>query len=489
MALLDRHLGFVTALREAGLLVSVSESLDAVSAVGHIDLAERETLREAYAATLVKRQQHRDAFDTIFDIYFPTAVGDGLAHQLAAEDAEDDDGADGAITEAGDEAPAPGLADAWQQPVDANALRDFREELSDALLAGDETDLGALVQEAVARFGQIQGRRPGSVPGQQSWSRLNVMQRVQPQTLMSGLLAAMLGVGQDRDGLAEQVARTTLRARIARFERMVDAEVRRRVAEELGEERIARSAVRPPLERIDFLSANKDDLAALRREIYPLSRRLATRLVQEQRHGRSGQLDFRRTIRESMQTGGVPMMTMHKPRRPHRTDLVLLCDVSGSVRQFAQFTILLMFALKEQFGRVRAFAFVDDIDEVTDYLQPGQGIGESVMQLTQQARVTWVTGRTHYGRAFEKFVERYPDAVGPKTSLLVLGDARSNYGYLSEEVLAGLADEARHAYWLNPERENLWGTGDSAAFTYRRIVPMVEVRNLSQLSEFVHDLA
>ena len=156
------------------------------------------------------------------------------------------------------------------------------------------------------------------------------------------------------------------------FERRVDAEVRRRAAEVRGPQHVARHTVRPAIEQVDFTSARKADLELMRREIQPLARRLATRLSREH-HARSrGPLDFRRTVRASMSSGGVPMETRHKPRRPGRTDLVVLCDVSGSVANFASFTLMLVFALREQFNRVRAFTFVDEIHEVTDRFTAGR---------------------------------------------------------------------------------------------------------------------
>ena len=108
----------------------------------------------------------------------------------------------------------------------------------------------------------------------------------------------------------------------------------------------------------------------MRREIQPFARRLATRLNRDRTRSSRGPLDFRRTVRASMSSGGVPMETHHRPRRPGRTDLVVLCDVSGSVANFASFTLMLVFALREQFNRVRAFTFVDEIHEVTDRLRP-----------------------------------------------------------------------------------------------------------------------
>ncbi|HET7351140.1 MAG TPA: VWA domain-containing protein, partial [Marmoricola sp.] len=204
---------------------------------------------------------------------------------------------------------------------------------------------------------------------------------------------------------------------------------------------------------------------------------------------RRGPLDFRRTVRASMSSGGVPLETRHRPKRPARTDLVVLCDVSGSVASFASFTLMLVFALREQFNRVRAFTFVDEIHEVTDRFVPGADPARTMADLAASARYATLWGRTSYGRAFSRFAELHPDALTPKTNLLVLGDARSNYGDLALDVVADLVHAARHTWWLNPEHPRNWNTGDSAAREYGRLLPMVECRNLTQLAEFIHDLA
>ena len=458
-------MSFVVALREAGLTVSVAESLDAVRSIGRIELLQREQLRAALAATLVKRQAHRPVFDTVFDLFYPSVTGTSVAPPSDTE------------------APARDPDAAPRGPLE-DAERDrFREDLADYLTEGDEQRLDALARDAVGSFGAV----PGRAPGQASWSRMSTLQRVSAQTLMSRVLEQVLR-GQDRGGLAEQRARTMIGARIRRFEQRVDADVRRRLAESSDAAQVARSSVRPSIENVAFLSATRADLAALRREIQPLARRLAARLTVDRRHGHRGQLDFRRTVRSSLSSGGVPMVTHHRPRRPNKTDLVVICDLSDSVSSFAHFTLLLVYALREQFTRVRAFGFVDELDELTRFFTPGADVLDSVTRLASEADVTWVLGRTDYGRAFELFAHRFPDAVGPRTSLLVLGDARSNYGRLALPVLGELAGRAKHAYWLNPERRSMWDTGDSRASDFDKIVPMVECRNLAQLSAFVKEL-
>ncbi len=472
MTLLDRHIAFVEALRDAGLPVSLAEGLDGIAAIGRLGLDDRETLRTAYAATLVKRQNHRPGFDQVFDLYWPALVGEGHDSNSGYSEAE--------MSSAGppddlSTSDYPELRDGPQ------ALADFREALTTGLAMGDPDALTTLAREAVQRFGLIRGRGPG----EQRWSSYNVMNRVAPAELVAKALAG-LGVpaGDDDPSL-----RRLVEAQVRAFEDLVDTEVRRRAAEVRGPRHVAQHTVKPAIEQVEFTSARKADLELMRREIQPLARRLATRVSREQHARRGRPLDFRRTVRASMSSGGVPLETRHRPKRPGRTDLVVLCDVSGSVASFAGFTLMLVFALREQFNRVRAFTFVDDIHEVTDRFTPGADPARTMSDLAASARYASLWGRTNYGRAFTRFSESYGDALTPKTNLLVLGDARSNHSDLALPVVKDLVHAARHSWWLNPEHHRNWNTGDSAAREYGQLVPMIECRNLTQLGEFVHDLA
>src|SRR3954462_5275214 len=179
---------------------------------------------------------------------------------------------------------------------------------------------------------------PARRPGRQSWFTYRVLRALSPETLMADLLKAVME-GQEQGGLAEKVSRQMLGERIKKFEEYVEAEVRRRLAEDRGVEAIAKTAVKPLIEQVDFLRASRDEIAELRRRVYPLARRLATRLTAKRRLGRSGRLDVRRTVRASLSSGGVPLTTIHKPHKPHKPELVVLCDVSGSVAAFAHFTV------------------------------------------------------------------------------------------------------------------------------------------------------
>ena len=456
MSLIGSHIAFLEALRGAGLPVSLAEDLDAIAALTALDWGERATIRDAYAATLVKRQSQRTTFDTLFDLYFPRLVGEGAA---AADEVADEAGT--------------GVRD------NAQALTDFRAELLDALARDDQQAQQRLAVEAVGRFGAM----PGRGPGLSSWSAYTALQRVSPSELVDQIVQSLLTQGRVEDEAARVAGR-----RVGAFTRRVEDDARRRIAEEKGPDHVADVAVRPTIDRLDFTAARKSDLEEMRREIYPLARRLATRLTQEHHARRRGPLDFRRTVRASISTGGVPLVTHHRPKRPHRTELVVLCDVSGSVANFAQFTLLLVFALRDQFQKVRAFTFIDHVHEVTEHFRPGADVVDVMAELAASTAHAALWGRTNYGRAFTKFAEQHADALGPKSSLLILGDARSNYSDLSVPVLRELAGAARHSWWLNPEHTRHWDTGDSAAGAYGEVVPMVECRNLTQLGEFVHDI-
>ncbi len=458
--LLGRELEFVAALRRAGLAVSTAETVDATRALLAIDVLDRGSVKAAYAAALCKRPQHRRTFDTLFDLYFPARMGDGT------DDAPEGDDGGGADGEAGE--------------IDPTMLR---EMLRQALLDGDTDLIERIARLAVTGLGRADGQ-----PGRQSWFTYRVMRQLNPDTLLAGLLAEMLGE-DERGGFAEKVARSTIAERMRQFEEAVESEVRRRLAEDRGADAVAKNVVKPLSEQVDFLRASRDDLANLRRTVYPLARRLATRLTARKKVEERGRLDFRKTVRASLGTGGVPLQTLHKPKKPHKPELVVLCDVSGSVSSFAHFTLMLTSALREQFGKVRAFAFIDTVDEVTRFFDPGSDLAGSMARVVREADLVWYDGHSDYGHSFEVFAERYPDAITPKTSLLVLGDGRNNYRATGSASLKELTARARHSYWLNPEPRHQWGTGDSATNHYADLVDeMVECRNAEQLTEFVAKL-
>ncbi|MFI0266708.1 VWA domain-containing protein [Streptomyces luteogriseus] len=438
----ERLTSLVGALRAHGMRIGTGETVDAARAVGELGLADRELLREGLAATLLHGAGQRQVFDPVFDLYFPRGVG-GPERQTAGRE-------------------------------------DLRDRLADALTADDRAMLGRLAIEAVDGFGGY-----GSSPESDGWSSYQTLERLRPQTLLARVRDNVQRQGGSQ-GFADRLLEDEIRRRIDAFRAMVAAEARRRVAERRGRDEIARRAVAPTADRVDFLFAGKDRLAELRRTVQPLARKLATRLAARRRRASRGTIDLRRTLRGSLSTGGVPMKPVLRRRRPVRPELVLLCDVSGSVSGFSDFTMLLVQALHEEFSKVRVFAFVNRIDEVTGLLERGGADPEGLSSRIQgEAAVTGYHGSSDYGMALGEFAERYADAVGSRTTVFVLGDARTNRSDPNLPAVRQIAERARRVHWLNPEQRSRWGTGDSVAPAYAELVAMHECRNARQLSTLV----
>lgn len=443
-----RLTGLVAALRAHGFGIGTGETVDAGRALEAVGFTDRERVREALAATLLHGEVQRTVFDQVFDLYFPLGG-------------------------------APGPAEAYENTAaDLAALRD---RLAEALTAGDGAALDRLAVEAVGGFGGY-----GSGPESDGWSSYQTLSRVRPETLLARVRDRLRAAGAEDPEFTDRLLDDEIRRRIEAFRERVRSEARRRVAERQGRDRVARRAVAGTADSVDFLLAGRAQLDELRRTVRPLARKLATRLAARRRRAARGEIDLRRTLRGSLSTGGVPVRPVLRRRRPRRPELVLLCDVSGSVAGFAQFTMLLVQALHDQFSRVRVFAFVNRVDEVTGLVARGSadpsGLGDRILA---EAELTGWHGQSDYGTALGEFAERYAEAVGPRTVVFVLGDARTNGADPNLAALRLVAERARRVHWLNPEQPSLWGTGDSVAPAYAELVEMRPCRNARQLGALI----
>jgi uncharacterized protein with von Willebrand factor type A (vWA) domain len=221
-----------------------------------------------------------------------------------------------------------------------------------------------------------------------------------------------------------------------------------------------------------------------------LTRKLAARLARRRRLRRRGRLDFRKTMRSSLATGGVPLEPRFRSPRPHRPEVLLLCDISGSMATFARFTLQFTYAMSTQFSKLRSFAFIDTVDEVTEFFGPGTDFNQALARVAAEAQVVMHDGHSDYGSSFEVFMERYGRDVTPRSTVIITGDARNNYRPPQDDLLAELAARARAVFWLNPEPRSYWDTGDSVMSKYARWCDGVhEVRTLRQLEAFVEELS
>ena len=463
--MLDVVTGFLDELRVAGLPVSLTESLDALEAVRHVDLADRGAFREALAATLVKRFEHRPTFDIVFDVWFSPRSLPTLEVSSAV----------GADAEGGQ-----------VEGLDDDELTALLEQ---ALESGDGALLRTVAGLAVNRFA-------GMAPGRHLGAAYHLHRSLR-QLDAEGALARLVGAAADdvdRDGpagsLQGRLRGDDYRANLERLRAEVEAEVRRRLVAERGAAAVARSVRRALPEDVDFMHATRDEMAALRRALQPLARRLAVRLARRRRHRRRGPLDFRSTVRHSLSYGGVPADPRFRHRRPSKPEIVVVADVSGSVAAFARFTLQFVHALSGQFSRVRSFVFVDGIDEVTRLFEGADDLADAVQRVNTEADVIWAEGHSDYGHALADFWRRWGGEITSRTTVVVLGDARNNYHAPEAWALAEVSRRARHVWWLNPEPRSYWDTGDSVVSGYAvHCDGVFECRNLRHLERFVEQIA
>jgi uncharacterized protein with von Willebrand factor type A (vWA) domain len=357
-------------------------------------------------------------------------------------------------------------------------------------LLSENPDIGDLDDRLVAMIAAIveaHGRYTSSRgPSYSAYQALKAMGLDQLEgRLLAGLLAPY---GDDPSPTNEQIAKALAAQKIAQLRRMVESETKRRTAEQLGRDHVQMYGIPQLAENVEFLRASGDQLRQMRRVVAPLARTLATRLAARRRRARAGAIDLRKTLRKSMSTGGVPIDLVVRKPRPARPELVVLCDMSGSVAGFSHFTLLLVHALRQQFSRVRVFAFIDTTDEVTHMFGPDADLAVAVQRITREAAVYTRDGHSDYGNAFVSFTENFHEVLSPRSSLLILGDGRTNYRNPGADVLAHMVTASRHAHWLNPEPKHLWGSGDSAVPRYADVITMHECRSAKQLAAVIDQL-
>ncbi len=474
--LLESLAGFVKELRTAGIPVSLTENLDAVEALRHVPLDDRDAFKYALAATMVKNNAHWKSFETVFEVYFSFR---GREYRLTEGDEEP--GAEDMLADLLGSRPAEG-----QGGTEGLTHEQLAEMLFRALMDGNDAMLRAIARAAVTRYA---GMEPGRPVGGTYY-----LYRTLRQLDLDSVLQRMMDQTRERSevqtDLEERLAREEYEARLDALRREIEAEIRRRLVADRGAEAVAKSVRKPLPEDIDFMHASREELVALRKAIAPLTRKLAVRLARKRRHGRKGPLDFRNTVRHSLSYGGVPADPKFRYPRPSKPEIMVIADISGSVAAFARFTLQMVYAISSQFSRVRSFVFIDGIDEVTDYFKGNEDISDAIHRINTEADVIWVDGHSDYGHAFEAFWDRWGRDVNSKTTVLLLGDARNNYHAAQAWVLAEMAKKARHVYWLNPEPRSYWDTGDSIVSQYATHCDgAYECRNLKQLERFVEQLS
>ena len=439
-----RVLDFAEELRAEGMAVGTSELLDAFEALEHVPWTPQEDFREALAATLAKSQEDRRVFELLFDRFFFRAVErEALERDLGEQSFELGEGAN----------------------LDLDSLR---ERIRQALRDGDESELRDLARLAIAAFGR-EGDGSGVIGVD--------VQRIR-RTL--GLK------GQSGDPAARPDPDSVPRERLREFER----HLRRELERDLIERTESLPAAKPLREFDRALPSNPlQDLAAVHRVVSQLRRRLATR-GNEQRGRRSSQVvDMRRTLRASLETGGVPLRLRYRPKRPRRPELYVLCDVSTSVTSASVFFLSVLHALHDSFRKLRSFVFVERISEVTDVFERERSFKKIAHAIATDAGVADVSGYTDYGRVWLEFYEQVVDDLDPRSTVIILGDARTNGREPHADVFARISERAGRTFWINPEPKLYWNYGDSVIRAYETHCDGVfECWTTKQLEVFVNAL-
>ena len=457
---MDQHiLRFVAALRTAGVRVSPPEAADALVAAGSVDMDDRDAFRAALRGTLVKRDLDQDVFDDLFALHFsPFGSHDGDVPP----------------------APARQLPDLPPQAVDA--LGAELQDLLDRLLEATDLELAMLVRDA--------GR-----------DAVEAMTSLLQQGMVSRSILEALGVGGGADAALDRFQRSLVESGMSDDDARSWREVMRDQLERLRA--TVRGHVRLEFERLDAARRAERrrtemrraalgvvpprEAAEMARLVELLGRKLDSLPELRRRPTHRGALDMQRTQRANLSSGGVPFRLRWRRPPQRRPQIVALCDISNSMQSTVRFMLHFLYRLHDRFSRVRTFAFVSDVTEVTSEFDESS-VDTAIEHALQPPGIAYYSS-TNYGRALLRFLERYPDAVGTRTMVIVLGDARGNHTPPRAEVLEEVRRRARRLIWFNPEPRLSWGLGDSSMLDYLpHCSDAHEVRTLAQLEQAVDSL-
>jgi uncharacterized protein len=460
----------VDELRNVGVGVSVGEHLDAARALASIPLADQEVVRSSLQCALVKRAEHVDAFNVLFNLYFG---GTGPSE--------------------------PG-------PFASLTAVELAAALRAAIASGDPAALRQLAEEYVRRYA---GLEPGA-PVAGVFAMIAASEAANLDGIRAELLASLAGQaggdGAGGDGaeggggsgggwnvrgsaaLADRLRRAEADRAVDSFRAELQAAIRRALVADRGARAVSKTLRVRLAEDVDIATASAAEQEAMVASIGPLAHQLSKLLAQQE--FRRPRLSIRRTLHLAMGTGGVPFRIGTEPSPPPKPEIVVLCDVSGSVATFSRFTLNLLIALDSRLSRLRAFSFVDGLSEITELVSEARSAGRQLSQAeAARGAVRW-TGSSDYGHVLRDFARDYSRQFSRRTVVLVVGDARTNYLDPAAGALAEVSERVGKLYWLNPESRRYWNQGDSVMSSYAPSCTQVrECSTLRQIADFVKSLA
>jgi uncharacterized protein with von Willebrand factor type A (vWA) domain len=436
---------FIKALRASEVRVSPAESIDAHRAMMEIGYGDRALVKDALCIALAKTEEEVERFDAAFDAYF-------------TRDAFTDN-------------PPPPPSGSSERAEGSSEVGDL--PLAQMLLSGDQISLAQMMQAAANRARSTDVR----LNTQRNLMSRRILDEMGLRELEE-LIQRLREMGLPRDeALADRLAER----REALFEeatRFVDRQMKL-YASETG--RRMRETI---LGQQKLTSVEPEEMRSMETLVKRMAKRLASRYSRKRHRADKGKLDVRKTIRRSMGYGGVPFEVVWKTETIEKPKIVAICDVSRSVAAAAQFMLLFLFCLNEVIEKLEAYAFSDRLIRVSNVLE------EEELDAAIASIIKKIGFRpTDYGRALVDFSELHRDSLDRHTTVIILGDGRSNYSNPRLDVMREIAHRARAVIWLNPEPETYWGQGDSRMDQYKRFCHVATVCNtLNQLERIIEDV-
>jgi len=461
-----RVIEFTDLLRRNGLRVSISEHIDAFRTLALLGLGDRQILRDALRASMVKRASDLPLFDELFDLYFSgigrivRRAGEGRAAALDFSDAE--------------------LSDFVE--VLENVLAQLGIELSDlarALLMNDTGRLEQMLRRALSQAG-VEGIQRSFQEGKYSHA---TAQRLGLASLTDELQALRERVGDaDLPPTFAELLRKLIERRLQDLGTMIKSAVRleleKREQSQRDRTRLANLAEK------SFYYLSEDEMRRMKEAVAILARRLKNIVAIRRRRSKRGKFDVKATLRKNLQYGAVPFRIELDRRARQKPQVVVLCDVSDSVRNVSRFMLQFVYSLQDLYSHVRSFIFVSEIGEVTRIFEE-KDVNEAIEEALTSNMIN-IFAHSDFGRMFRKFHRDYLGAVNRRTTIIILGDARNNYNLPQEWVLKDMRQRAKQVIWLNPESRLTWGFGDSDMDRYTPHCDVAaECRNLNQLYRIV----
>jgi uncharacterized protein len=454
---------FAGLLRQNGLRVSPAEVTDAVRATELVPLEEKQVLRSALRATLVKRGQDAPTFDRLFELYFTGAKDllDGLQRSLLGQLEQEK------LNELELEEVAQAIALLPMSP------------LTEALINGRSAELARLLRQAALSV-DFRGLQSPLQRGFYSRRILQAAGAGGAERELDSLVQALAqrGLSPEALELVSQQRSHTLRELEEAARRVADREQQSRDVERRGAGTLSQKSLS---------TLTPQEVERMREVVKRLAEKLKSRLSRRRKVRRRGALSVRRTLRRNLESGGVPARLVFRSKRPERPEIVVLCDVSDSVRNASRLMLQFVYTLQAHYARVRSFVFVSDLGEVTHLFKQVE-VAEAV-DLATAGKVINLAANSNYGHALKLFWSTHLGSVNRRTTVIVLGDGRSNYNPPNAWVLGELRRKCKRLLWLCPEDRGAWGFGDSEMPLYARHCHRVEpVRSLEDLARVAEQL-